>query len=63
MKFNKQLLTPLLSFPTIASAHPGHDHAGLYSSSMHLLNEAGSHLIFSALAVLAVAAIWLVKSR
>ena len=62
MKF-KQLLTPLLLLPTVASAHPGHDHAGLYSSSLHLLSGAGPHLIFSALAVLAVAAIWLVKSR
>jgi len=63
MKMIKRILTPFLFMPVLGSAHPGHDHEGLYSSSTHILGGTEPHLIFLGLALLALAAIWLVKQR
>ena len=63
MKMIKRLLTALLFLPVAGFAHPGHDHEGLHSSFTHILGGTEPHFIFLGLALLAVAAIWLVKQR
>ena len=63
MKMIKRLLTPLLFLPVAGFAHPGHDHEGLHSSLTHMLGGTEPNFIFLGLALLALAADWLVKQR
>jgi len=63
MKMIKRIVTPLLFLPVAGLAHPGHDNEGLHSSFTHILGGTEPHLIFLGLALLAIAAIWLVRSR
>jgi hypothetical protein len=63
MKLIKRLLRlpVLLSGP--ASAHPGHEHGNAYSYSAHILNGTEPLLLLLGFAMLAIAAVWLVKGR
>ena len=63
MKMIKRIVTPLLLMPVSGFAHPGHDHEGLSTSFTHILGGTEPHFIFLGLALLAIAAIWLVKQR
>ena len=63
MKLIERTLTSLLFIPAIASAHPGHDQEGYYSSFGHPFSGIEPQLILFAVALLAVAALWLVKHR
>ncbi|MEN8712710.1 MAG: hypothetical protein ABF326_10995 [Arenicellales bacterium] len=63
MKMIKRLLTPFLFMPVAGFAHPGHEHEGVHSSFTHILGGTEPHFIFLGLALLAFAAVWLVKQR
>lgn len=63
MKIIKQLFTPLLLLPTLASAHPGHVNEGFFFSSQHVLNGTEPQLIFLGLALFALAVGWLATRR
>jgi hypothetical protein len=49
--------------PVAGFAHPGHEHEGVHSSFTHILGGTEPHFIFLGLALLALAAVWLVKQR
>ncbi len=63
LKLIKRLLTLPVLLSGAASAHPGHDHVNTYSSAAHMLNGTEPYLILLGLAMLMIAAIWLVKGR